>query len=259
MAMDDDDIIGSRRERIGRERRRYSQRDTYIFPRYSRVTSRDYRLHTGSWLVLLAILGCLAGLGYWVYNYQFATETTVQLTVNRLDDQASGSNTHTYLIFATRADGQPEVFRDGDSFWHWKWDSSDVFAALQPGHRYDCDVYGRRHHLNTQYRNVSAASRCKPGTEDLTVMAATDRNTRTAMGRGRFSCGFCEPAEGPPDGRCHDDGGHCGHLARLRPAHPGNPGALDLRLLGGRTRAERERTSFLCRVSRGAPAPGTAR
>ena len=40
-------------------------------------------------------------------------------------------------------------------------------------------------------------------------MAATDRNTRTAMGRGRFSCGFCEPAQGPPDGRCHDDGGHC--------------------------------------------------
>jgi hypothetical protein len=39
-------------------------------------------------------------------------------------------------------------------------------------------------------------------------MAATDRNTRTAFGRGRTSCGFCRPA-GVPAGPCQDTGGHC--------------------------------------------------
>jgi hypothetical protein len=149
----------SGRERIAEERRRYSQRQTYIFPRPRYARDRERRLHWGTWLVLALILAGLGGIAFWIYNYQFGTEATVQLTVNRLDDQASGSNTHTYLVFATRADGQPEVFKDGDSFWHWKWDSSDVFAALQPGHKYTCKVYGRRHHLNTQYRNVLS---CEP-------------------------------------------------------------------------------------------------
>ena len=54
---DDGDYIGygqSGRERIARERARYSQRHTYIFPRPRNVRSSEHRLHRGS----LAGPGC---------------------------------------------------------------------------------------------------------------------------------------------------------------------------------------------------------
>jgi hypothetical protein len=55
-------------------------------------------------------------------------------------------------------------------------------------------------------------------------MAATDRNTRTAHGRGRASCGFCEPAHGQPAGICHDTGRHCrGTWPGFVPATTANP------------------------------------
>jgi hypothetical protein len=158
----------SGRERIARERARYRQRDTYIFPRPRNVRSSESRLHLGSWLVLLLILCGLGGIGYWIYNYQYGTEATITMTVNRLDDQAAGSNTHKYLVFTKGTGDQPgEVLQDGDAFWHWKWNSSDVFAALEPGHAYSCRVYGRRNHFNSTYRNILSCTPVHAGAVGL--------------------------------------------------------------------------------------------
>jgi hypothetical protein len=161
---DDDDIIITGRERIARDRRRYSQRETYIFPRPRNVRSSESRFHPGSWLVLALILAALAGIGYWIYSYQYGTETTITMTVNRLDDQASGNNKHKYLVFTKGTGGQPgEVLQDTDAFWHWKWNSSDVFAALEPGHTYSCKIYGHRNHLTSSYRNILSCTPVQAG------------------------------------------------------------------------------------------------
>jgi len=106
----------------------------------------------------------IAGLiSFWTWDYQFGTETRVNLTVASKDDQARGSSGHQYLIFTRNADGSPgETFKDTDSFWHGKYDSTDLYARLQPGQRYDCDVYGRRNHFTSNYRDLLSCTRIQP-------------------------------------------------------------------------------------------------
>jgi len=133
----------------------YRERSTYYVPRPSRIRSDSHRLHIGSWLILLAILGGLAGISYWVWSYQFGTETHVTLTVASKDDQATGSNGHQYLIFTRGTPTTPgETFKDTDAFWHGKFNSTDLYAQLVPGHTYDCDVYGHRNHFTSNYRDL---------------------------------------------------------------------------------------------------------
>jgi hypothetical protein len=160
----------SGRERIARERARYRQRDTYIFPRPRNVRSSESRLHLGSWLVLLLILCGLGGIAYWIYSYQYGTEQTITMTVNRLDDQSNGSSGHRYLIFTRGTGGQPgEVLQDTDAFFHGKFNSSDVFAALQVGGHYQCVVYGHRNHFTSSYRNILS---CTPVQASATGLRA---------------------------------------------------------------------------------------
>lgn len=147
----------SRREQIARERQRYRDRDTYRVPRPRNIRDRDKRVSPVSGVVTIVVLAVLAVLGliaFWTYSYQFGSEQTVALTVNRLDDQATGSSGHKYLVFTTRADGTAEVFQNTDSFFHGKWNSSDVQAGLKPGTKYACDVYGHRHPVLSQYRII---------------------------------------------------------------------------------------------------------
>jgi hypothetical protein len=55
-------------------------------------------------------------------------------------------------------------------------------------------------------------------------MAATDRNTRTAHGRDRTWCGFCEAGHGQPKGVCYDVHGRCkGTWPAFVPASVANP------------------------------------
>ena len=124
-------------------------------PRPSRYRSDDHYLHGGSYGVIVIALLILSLIGFWIYNYQFATEKTVTITVSRLDDQSTGSNGHQYMVFTKAAGGQPgEVFKDTDSFWHGKWNSSDLFSQLQVGKTYSCKVYGRRNHFMSNYRDL---------------------------------------------------------------------------------------------------------
>ena len=147
----------------GRSSGSYRDRDTYMMTRPSRISSSEQRCHPGSWLVLLLILLGLAGIAYWVYNYQFGTETHVTLTVASKDDQSQGNSGHQYLIFTKGSNGQPgETFKDTDAFWHGKWNSTDLYAQLQPGVTYYCDVFGRRNHVTSNYRDLLSCTRVRP-------------------------------------------------------------------------------------------------
>jgi hypothetical protein len=139
-------------------RRSYRERPTYRYPTYGNLRDPGKRVHPVSGLVVLTVLAGLviAGLiSFWTWSYQFGTETHVQITVQRLDDQATGSSGHQYLVFTRGTDSQPgETFKNTDAFWHGKFNSTDLQAQLQPGHTYDCDVYGHRNHFTSNYRDL---------------------------------------------------------------------------------------------------------
>lgn len=111
-------------------------------------------------LIVAAVL-IIGGLGIWVSHAEYGTQQTVTFTVTGLDDQVSSSNgsiSHKYLITTVRDAGQKtEVFEDTDSFFHGKFDSSDVWARFQTAGKYAiwrCPVYGFRIFLFSSYRNI---------------------------------------------------------------------------------------------------------
>lgn len=102
---------------------------------------------SGAGCVVILILAVLFLGG--CYGCNKATESTVTVKVNRLDDQASGSHGHTYLVFTDKG-----VFKDKDNLFFLKFNSSDLFAKLQEGHRYTCKTNGLRIPLFSSYRNL---------------------------------------------------------------------------------------------------------
>lgn len=127
-----------------------SYRSRYVIPTPSRVRSSQHSWHPGAIFGTIAVL-ILVGLGvYGCSSYEYGTEHLVRFTISKMDDQATGSNGHQYLIFTKGG----HVFADKDAFLHGKMNSSDIWAGLQVGHTYTCDVYGRRLHFLSSYPNI---------------------------------------------------------------------------------------------------------
>ena len=99
----------------------------------------------------------LGFIDFW--HTEYGTETTVTFTVKQLDDQSTSSG-HQYLVFTT--DGR--VFKNTDSTWHWKFDSSSVEAMLNDGDTYTCPVYGYRNPYNSQYQDLLDGCQQVPAT-----------------------------------------------------------------------------------------------
>jgi hypothetical protein len=100
---------------------------------------------------VLALLGLVvAAVVFLAYGaWQHSTARDVTITVKSLDDQATGSGGHQYLVFTDQG-----VFKDADAFWFWKFNSSDVYNQLTPGKTYRCQVAGRRIHITSSYANL---------------------------------------------------------------------------------------------------------
>lgn len=105
----------------------------------------------GCAVVVLLILAVVAS-GIWAH----ATEKTVTITVKRLDDQAT-SKGHQYLVFTDQG-----VYKDTDSMWFLKFNSSDLFNELTAGRTYTCRTTGARIPVVSSYRNLLSCSAKKP-------------------------------------------------------------------------------------------------
>lgn len=110
--------------------------------------------------VIIAIIASL--IGFWIYHVSFSTEHHETFTVTRLDDQAGGSS-HKYLVFGRLPNGTAKVYEDTDAPLHGKFNSSDLFAQLQVGKTYDCDLNGYRSHLGSSYQNLLSCTQVQPG------------------------------------------------------------------------------------------------
>lgn len=109
------------------------------------------RSNAGCLAATIAVLVVLLIAGIAAWHYEYGTERTVTFTVQSVDDQATGSSGHQYLVFTTAG----QVYKDADAWLHGKTDSSNVYALLNhPGQTFRCPVYGFRIFWMSSYPDI---------------------------------------------------------------------------------------------------------
>lgn len=100
-------------------------------------------------IFLAAFFAIILGVGA-LYNY--GTDEYVTFTVEdkeRVVKSNGETTTSAYLIFT-----EAETFKNSDTIFYWKWNSSDIYGSLKRGSTYRARVYGFRFGLLSMYRNV---------------------------------------------------------------------------------------------------------
>ena len=106
----------------------------------------------------------LIGLCFTSAPYQLLTSRTVDNVlikdkqVTTETDKKTNKVISTYLIFTDQG-----VYRNDDSFWHFKYNSSDVYGLLDKDKHYDIKVYGWRIPILSMYPNIVKATEVKQG------------------------------------------------------------------------------------------------
>lgn len=86
--------------------------------------------------------------------------------VYRVDDKEriqSGDSSR-FMIWATKATGEEEVFENTDSYVFWKFNSADIYGDLKEGVCFDSPVSGKRIPFFSMNRNILEAQEvpCPP-------------------------------------------------------------------------------------------------
>lgn len=103
----------------------------------------DYGWVAGLIVLVLIVLAIVSAP---IVSYATRDHVTLRVTdktVKRKDDHDQ------YLIFTDKG-----VYKDTDSLWMLKFNSSDVYGKLMEGHTYDCEVNGFRIPLFSHYKNI---------------------------------------------------------------------------------------------------------
>ncbi len=86
-----------------------------------------------------------------------AHESTYIITITDKERIAEGSNSK-YLVFGNDDNGNVLVFENTDTFWRFKWNSSNIQGELILGNRYQITVVGFRVPLFSMYENIIAVT-----------------------------------------------------------------------------------------------------
>jgi len=93
--------------------------------------------------VLLGLGGCSVMPHFWRHTDQL---TISEKTVKRSSSEGSDK----YMIFTEEG----QVLENTDSLLEWKWNSSDIYAKLKAGHKYEINSYGWRLPFFSSYHNI---------------------------------------------------------------------------------------------------------
>ena len=98
-----------------------------------------------------AVVGIVLAL---IAGFMTAERATAKDVTFKVSDKAvvgtNSGNGHQYQIFDTRGN----VYKDVDSFAFFKFNSSNIYAQLQKGHTYTCEVSGFRIPILSQSNNI---------------------------------------------------------------------------------------------------------
>ena len=96
---------------------------------YTYRRKRDWHTRISALVIAVfvgaGILGIIAGL-----------EKTRSVTIT-VTDKAPSTDSKPYRIFTE----QGETFSIKDTFWHWRFNSSDLYGKLRVGKTYKCDAF----------------------------------------------------------------------------------------------------------------------
>lgn len=97
--------------------------------------------------IVLSILLILAATHKGIIAYSTSEEVT--FTVTDKERVTNSNDSSTYLIFTDKG-----TFKNIDTIWYWKWNSSDLYGNIEKGKTYKAKVYGFRFGLLSWYENI---------------------------------------------------------------------------------------------------------
>lgn len=83
-----------------------------------------------------------------VCNIREVTVTVTEKTVKNGEDSGK------YLVFAEDDEGNVQTYEITDSLLRFRFNSSDVYAAIKPGNKYKFTIGGSRNHFFSWYPNI---------------------------------------------------------------------------------------------------------
>lgn len=115
----------------------------------------NQRGDTAVYLLLGLLAAIIIGIIIWVIvaaHGNWVKDTTAVVDVKVTEKERifdDGEQSSKYLVFT-----ENEVFENTDSWYHQKYNSSDVYGQLRVGKEYTCEVYGQRNPRWSWYRNI---------------------------------------------------------------------------------------------------------
>ena len=106
-------------------------------------------------VLIVIILGVLIFLLSIVYDISFALTTGKEtITVEEKWVKYHGEDAK-YLVSSTNG----QVFQITDTFWKWRWNSSNLYAQLEPDKEYAIVTQGWRFPFFSDYKNILEANK----------------------------------------------------------------------------------------------------
>lgn len=123
---------------------------------YSNKKAKKYKKtnYAAPFIVLVAIF--IVCTNVWAFRVAL-TESTATVAVTDKQVKRYDEN-DIYLVYGYEVDtNKPYVAKIEDDLIHLKFNSSDIYATIQPGHTYSFQTYGIRLHFFNMYPNINKA------------------------------------------------------------------------------------------------------
>lgn len=131
--------------------------------RTTRKSSRGARVLSLAIIIGVLVLVVAVMAGDFIISK--ATRQTIVATVTDKDikkDPNSSSRSKenkteskdVYMVYTKDENGEVHVFKDEDTWYYLKFNSSDVYAEIEIGKTYEFDVYGLRIPFISSYQNI---------------------------------------------------------------------------------------------------------
>lgn len=102
-------------------------------------------------IFLLLLIGGPLMIWTWASSNWIGSRRDLTITVQeKWIKSKPGDETQIYMV----ADTNGNVYQLTDDWFNWRFDSSDRYAKLMPGHNYTVSVFGWRNHYQSWYPNM---------------------------------------------------------------------------------------------------------